>query len=302
MLDLKTHPARGGPYTITEAEFEIFRALIREQTGIVLSDRKRQLICTRLSGRLRHYGYTSFQQYHDHLMREDPEGAELRCMLNAMTTNKTSFFREEHHFSFLEERVLPSVSRRGERLGTAVPLRLWSAACSTGEEPYSIAMTLRREPMPPYIRDVRILASDIDTDVLAFAERAIYPEDRVGKIPPALLRRSFLRGRGQNEGTYRVRPELRQLVTFRRINFQDPSWPISAVFDCIFCRNVVIYFDKETQERLMHRLLNYLRPGGFLFLGHSESMLGMKVGLNCLGKTMYQKPAEPGEESLEEIS
>lgn len=291
-----------GLCTITEAEFQTFRALIREQTGIVLSGSKRQLICTRLSGRLRCHGFTSFQQYHDHLMHRDPEGVELRCMLNAMTTNKTSFFREEHHFSFLEERVLPCVSRRGERLRAAVPLRLWSAACSTGEEPYSIAMTLRRGPLPPHIRDARVLASDIDTDVLAFAERAIYPEDRTSKIPPALLRRCFLRGRGAHEGAYRVRPEVRQLVTFRCLNFQAPSWPISALFDCIFCRNVLIYFDKETQERLVRRMIGYLRPGGFLFLGHSESMLGMKVGLHYLGKTMYQKPAGPGDESLEETS
>jgi len=275
---------------VTGREFREFAAFVHRQTGIALNEAKRPLVCARLRKRLRHYGYTRLQQYYDHLIERDPEGEELVRMVNALTTNKTEFFREAHHFDLLRTEIL---ARR-----TAGPgprrLRVWSAGCSSGEEAYSIAFTVL-ESLPGVIDwDVRVLASDIDTDVLARAERGVYLAERAADVPTALRERYFLRGRGANEGLVRVRPEAARLVTFRRINLRDEAWPIRAAFDAIFCRNVLIYFDRALQQEVIRRLVEHLQPGGYLFLGHSESLLGMGMGLRPVGKTVY-KNAPRGE-------
>ena len=281
-----------GQFAITDREFRRFRLLVSQQTGISLGDSKRQLVCSRLARRLRHYGYATFSQYYEHLMERDPDGAELLRMIDAITTNKTDFLRESHHFDFLRSELLgPLVA--GARAGAPRSLRLWSAGCSSGEEPYSIALTIVDALPSAWTRDVKILASDIDTQVLAVAMEGVYPLDRVAVVPAALREKYFLRGRGGREGFVRVRPDVRQLVRFRRINLREDAWPIRAPFDSIFCRNVIIYFDRALQQRLVARFVDLLKPGGYLFLGHSESLLGMRVGLRCLGKTVYQKVDEP---------
>src|SRR5205809_759852 len=270
---------------VTGREFREFAAFVHRQTGIALNEAKRPLVCARLRKRLRHYGYTRLQQYYDHLTERDPAGEELVRMVNALTTNKTDFFREPHHFA----RLRTSVRGRGAAANGGRRLRIWSAGCSSGEEAYSIAFTILDELPDVAEWDVRILASDIDTDVLAQAEHGVYLAERLAGVPAQLRERYFLRGRGPSEGLVRVRPEVRRLVTFRRINLRDEAWPIRAAFDAIFCRNVLIYFDHALQRRVVRRLAEHLKPGGHLFLGHSESLLGMGPGLRSLGKTVYAK-------------
>jgi chemotaxis protein methyltransferase CheR len=280
-------PAGLDDFVVTDRDFRQFAALVRRQTGIALNETKRPLVCARLRKRLRHYGYVRLKQYYDHLTERDPTGEELVRMVNALTTNKTDFFREPHHFALIRADVLgPVVRANGARR-----LRIWSAGCSSGEEAYSIAFTVLDGVPDIAAWDVRILASDIDTDMLAHATRGVYLEERVAGVPPALRARYFMPGRGASEGLVRVRPEVRRLVTFRRINLRDEPWPIRVAFDAIFCRNVLIYFDRALQQEVVGRLVEHLTLGGHLFLGHSESLLGMTTGLRPVGKTVYQKVA-----------
>ncbi len=286
-----------GQFFISDREFQRIRALVYQHTGIALGETKRQLVCARLGKRLRHYGYSTFKQYYAHLTERDPMGEELRQMINAITTNKTEFFREKDHFAILSSEVLAPLVARA-RAGGRRSLRIWSAGCSTGQEPYSIALTVLEALANIWAWDVKILASDINTDVLAIAREGVYPADQVASVPRALLDRRFSWGRKAQKGLVRVRKEVRDLVTFRRINLHDDGWPIRTPFDVIFCRNVLIYFDRPAQERLVRRLMNLLKPSGFLFLGHSESLLGIQAGLELrhLGKTVYQRVS--GDEAL----
>jgi chemotaxis protein methyltransferase CheR len=278
-------PAGLDDVVITDREFRQFAAFVRRQTGIALNETKRSLVCARLRKRLRHYGYVRLKQYYDHLTERDPTGDELVRMVNALTTNKTDFFREPHHFARLRAGLLGRTATvNGPRR-----LRIWSAGCSSGEEAYSIAFTVL-DGLPEVAEwDVRILASDIDTDMLAQAERGVYLAERIAGVPAQLRERYFVRGRGSSEGLVRVRPEVRRLVTFRRIKLQDERWPIRVAFDAIFCRNVLIYFDRALQQEVVGRLVGLLTLGGDLFLGHSESLLGMSTGLRTVGRTVYQK-------------
>jgi chemotaxis protein methyltransferase CheR len=282
--------AHAAGLSITDAEFHRFRRLVHEQTGIALNDSKRPLLCARLGKRLRRWGYSTFSEYYTHLAERDPRGEELMRMVNAITTNKTDFFREGHHFAILRSHVA-AIAARAEGGGPRT-LRLWSAGCSSGEEPYSMAVTVLDALPRPGSWDVRILASDIDTDMLATAATGIYAEERVAAVPADLRRRYFVRGRGAQDGFVRVRGDVRDLITFRRINLRDDSWPIRTPLDAIFCRNVIIYFDRELQQRLAARFLELLKPGGVLFLGHSESLVGMRAGLENLGNTAYGKLAD----------
>lgn len=255
-----------GGRTITTPEFEEFRSLIRRETGICLKDTKRSLVTARLGRRLSDLGLSSFGEYYKFLNKQDSDGSELRRMINCITTNKTSFFREPNHFPVLAELVR---GRTGAN-GVVPPLRFWSAACSTGEEPYSMAITIRNAA--PAAQDVRILASDIDTDVLSRAESGTYEESDISDVGESVRRKFFLRGTGECAGLISVKPSIRALITFRQINLNAENWPIHTQFDAIFCRNVVIYFDHEVQARLFRRLAGYLKPHGLLFVGHSESL------------------------------
>ncbi|MGE0679655.1 MAG: protein-glutamate O-methyltransferase CheR [Candidatus Binatia bacterium] len=279
-----------GGFVITDEEFRFFRTLLMQEAGISLGEGKRHLVASRLAKRLRYFGFTSYKQYYHYLMTEDPSGDERLVMVNCLTTNKTDFFREGHHFDFLRERVLPALREKTLR-GAPRRLRIWSAACSSGEEPYTIAMTVREMFPASSGWDIRILASDIDTDILRRAERGIYDQERLAGVPENLQRKYFLRGKGQWEGSVRVRPELRELITFRRINFIDPVWPIHTCFDVIFCRNVIIYFDRETQRRLFERLAGYLDEDGYMMVGHSESLHWLGHLFVPLRGTIYQPRA-----------
>ncbi len=266
---------------ITEAEFTRFRDLILEETGIHLTDRKRQLLVSRLIPRLRLLGLHTFSDYYDQLTQKSSE-QERRIFINRITTNKTSFFREPHHFDFLKNRLIPHWRTHAQR-----PLRIWSAGCSSGEEPYTIAITVR-EVLGTGSSDLRILATDIDTEMLAQAQAARYSLESLTDIPPERKRKSFLRGYGDFEGLAEVRPEIRRLVEFRRLNFRDANWGIQERFDAIFCRNVIIYFDRSQQQRIVERLVSYLKPDGCYFSGHSENLYWLDQLLVSIEPTIYQ--------------
>ncbi len=268
--------ASGREFQFTDTDFERVRTLIYKHAGISLAPVKRDMVYSRLARRLRATGHTSFNTYLDHLEHSNAE--EWEGFINALTTNLTSFFREEHHFPIFAEHL--------RRIGNLRPVRIWCSAASTGEEPYSIAMTVL-ETFGNNAPQVSIIASDLDTNVLATAQRGIYPMERVEKLSPERLRRFFLKGTGTQEGMACVRPELQRMIEFRRINLLDPSWPLRAPLDVIFCRNVMIYFDKPTQYKILSRFAPLLQDDGLLFAGHSESFLHAADLFKSLGKTVY---------------
>ena len=267
---------------LTDKEFELFKHLIYQQVGIKLDEPKKTLLVSRLGKRLRDLHLSSYQAYYDCVSGEGG-GEELIKLLDLVSTNKTEFYREPVHFDFLRDQVLPEVQ-------SSRTLRIWSSASSSGEEPYTIAMTLS-DAIPDINRwDIKILASDISTRVLAKASSGIYEEERVSQLPNDLVKRHFLRGKGPQAGKLQVRPQVARLVAFRRINLMDPTFPIRSQLDVIFCRNVMIYFDRPTQTKLMEKFFRYLRPGGYLFIGHSESLQWIDHQFTYLRPTIYQKP------------
>ncbi|MDB4972729.1 MAG: methyltransferase protein [Myxococcaceae bacterium] len=269
-------------FRLSSEQFERFRRFVHQKSGLALRAEKQQLVCSRLARRLRELGIASFDEYFELVTQH--QAAELEHMLNALTTNKTSFFREAHHFDELRARVVEPYAAAQKR----DKLRIWSAGCSTGEEPYSILMTVL-DALPGWeSEDVRLLASDLDSEVLTSAERGVYAQERTEGLEPALCERWLIEGTGAMAGQLRVRRALRERVVFRRINFVEPSWPIRTSFDAIFCRNALIYFDAETQKKIVSRLLSFLKVGGYLFLGHSESMAGVRPELRSLGRTTYR--------------
>jgi chemotaxis protein methyltransferase CheR len=271
-------------FAYTRSDFAFLRKIAQERTGIVVSDDKFDMFYARLSRRVRKLGLRSFKEYCD-LVRNDSDGAELPELVNAITTNLTAFFREGHHFDYLANRVVPEHLARYPH---AWPLRIWSAGCSTGEEPYSIAITLLESLPSQRAGDAQILATDIDSNVLAKAAEGVYSTERVGGLAPERLRRWFLRGRGANEGHVRVKPEVRRTVEFDRLNLME-AWRMEPELDLIFCRNVIIYFGKEDKTRLVDRYADCLRPGGYLFIGHSESLFKISDRFELIGNTAYRK-------------
>jgi chemotaxis protein methyltransferase CheR len=270
---------------LTKTEFGQFQHLILAETGIHLNESKRILVQSRLARRLRGLGFQTYGEYLHHLAAQPPESPERREMINCITTNKTDFFRENHHFEFLRERVIPEARARAA-VGAAKQLRIWSAACSSGEEPYSIAVTILESLGTDRGWDVKILGSDIDTNVLAVAEAGVYEAERFKQVPETLLRRYFMRRK--SDGALLAGDPLKRMIRFRRINFIDPAWPIRTTFDVIFCRNVIIYFNRATQLRLFERLAHYLKPTGYLLVGHSENLHWMNELLVPVQNTIYQ--------------
>jgi chemotaxis protein methyltransferase CheR len=273
-----------GEFEFSDQDFQHIRRIINEVAGISLADGKRELVYSRLSRRLRQLGLRRFEEYCT-LLESGSDTAELSEFVNALTTNLTSFFREPHHFDFLGDELLPTLVR--ERSLTHRRLRIWSAGCSTGEEPYTIAMVLR-EALPAVGWDIKILATDLDSNVLATAQRGIYDWDRVKDLSEARRRRWFLKGCGAQAGQVRVAPALCDLITFRRLNLME-EWPMRGAFDIVFCRNVVIYFDKPTQQVLFDRFADRLIEQGHLFVGHSESLFKVTERFAPLGKTIYRR-------------
>jgi chemotaxis protein methyltransferase CheR len=261
---------------LNERDFATVRQLISDYAGIKLSLQKRNMVYNRLLRRLRARNMASFGDYLQLVQREGSD--EREAFVNALTTNLTAFFREPHHFDVLMTRARERAQRRGS------PLRCWSSACSTGEEAWSIAMVLREAECAG-----EVLGTDIDTEVLDTAQAGIYRLERTSSLPQERLRRHFLRGTGGNDGLVSVRPELRSLVRFGQLNLQSPVWPAQQPFDVIFCRNVVIYFDREFQKKLLGRLAELLVPGGLLMVGHSESFPSAHPGFRSVGRTAYER-------------
>ncbi|ABE50199.1 MULTISPECIES: CheR family methyltransferase [Methylobacillus] len=265
----------GKEFDFTEADFARVRKLIYQAAGISLSDSKHEMVYSRLARRLRATGMSSFQHYLDTL--ESGTGSEeWEAFTNALTTNLTSFFREHHHFPILAEHISKA----------AHPISIWCCASSTGEEPYSLAITAC-EAFGTLRPPVEIIATDIDTNVLATAAAGIYAYDRIEKLSIEQKKKFFLRGTGKQQGLVRVRDDLRKLVSFMPLNLLSSSWPISGPFDAIFCRNVMIYFDKPTQSSILKRFVPLLKPDGLLFAGHSENFLYATDAFRLLGKTVY---------------
>lgn len=272
-------------FEFADQDFQRIRRIINEIAGISLAEGKRELVYSRLSRRLRQLGLRRFDEYCRLLETGGEDNPELGEFVNALTTNLTSFFRESHHFDFLGKELLPTLIR--ERSLSNRRIRIWSAGCSTGEEPYSIAMVVR-ETLPAVGWDVKILATDLDSNVLATADRGVYDANRVKDLSEVRLRRWFQRGRDAQSGQVRVAPELRDLIVFRRLNLML-DWPMSGPFDVVFCRNVVIYFDKPTQRVLFERFADLLAERGHLFVGHSESLFKVTDRFVPLGKTIYRR-------------
>jgi chemotaxis protein methyltransferase CheR len=265
-------------FEFTAADFERVRKLLHQHAGIALSPAKQDMVYSRLARRVRASGDRSFAQYLARLERRDAQ--EWEPFINSLTTNLTSFFREAHHFEVLSRHLKAIAEKR--------PIRIWCSAASTGEEPYSIAMTVV-ETFNSLTPPVTIIASDLDTNVLAQGERGIYPAERVARLPPEQVSRHFLKGNGVPAGSVQAKPELRRLIAFRRINLLDAGWPVQGPLDVIFCRNVMIYFDKQTQYGILKKFVPLLREDGLLLAGHSESFLHATDLFRSLGRTAYER-------------
>jgi chemotaxis protein methyltransferase CheR len=266
-------------FLFTDSDFSKVRAMIHRRAGIALGEQKRQMVYSRLSRRLRELRLPEFSSYLE-LLESRQDGDEWQSFINSLTTNLTSFFREAHHFPVLAEHV-----RKARE-----PVTIWCSAASTGEEPYSIAITLI-EALGDKANAARVISTDIDTAVLAKAQAGVFTSDQVKALSPERLRRFFNKGTGSNAGKVRIRPEVAQLVKFSRLNLLDPSWSVKEPVDAIFCRNVMIYFDKPTQARLIERFAALLKPQGLFFAGHAESLLDNGRHFRLRGQTVYELAA-----------
>jgi chemotaxis protein methyltransferase CheR len=278
--DLQFGERRDREFAFTEKDFKRVCKLIYEYAGISLKPSKQDMVYSRLARRLRANGISNFRDYLELL--ENDKGVEWEAFVNSLTTNLTSFFREPHHFPLLAEHVVKQKGRH--------TISLWCSAASTGEEPYSIAMTMV-DAFGSFTPPVSIVATDVDTNVLAKAETGVYPAERIDKLDAGMVKRFFLKGTGAQSGFVRVRPELRAMITFRQLNLLSDSWPIRGPLDAIFCRNVMIYFDKATQLKILQRFAPLLRPDGLLFAGHSENFHNAIHLFRLRGKTVYEQVA-----------
>jgi len=277
----------GIPAVLKDREFNRFSRFIYDEVGIKMPPAKRTMLEARLQKRLKALGIKNFEEYADYVFCEEGRADELVHLIDVVTTNKTDFFREPAHFDYLVKSALPALIELHDA-GFRHPCRIWSAGCSTGEEPYTLTMVLSEfMGANPGFR-TSILASDISTVVLAKARNAIYTEDRVDTIPLQMKKKYLMRSRDKSRGLVRIMPALREMVSFRRLNFME-EFGLNEHMDIIFCRNVIIYFDKPTQERLLNKFCAQLVRGGYLFLGHSETISGLNVPLTAVASTVYRK-------------
>jgi chemotaxis protein methyltransferase CheR len=267
---------------LSDQNFRRISALVYEKCGINLHDGKKELVRARLGKRLRKTGFKDFNAYFKHL-NEDTDGWEMVHMLDAISTNQTFFFREEKHFEFLKEKVFPTYQASDPK-----KLRFWSAGCSSGEESYSLAMWLLEYFEKIASFDVKILATDISTKVLAKAARGVYPGKQLSKIPEHQLRKYFQRGYGRQEGYFRVKQPLTEMFEFSRHNLMDP-FEFKGTFNLILCRNVMIYFNNKTRQSLIDKLYDCLENGGYLLIGHAESLTGIKHRFRYIQPSVYKK-------------
>ena len=273
-------------FAFSDVDFRSLAQLAYDHAGIVLQESKREMVYGRLSRRLRALRLNTFRNYREYLATHE---RELESFINSLSTNHTKFFREAHHFDHLRGNVAVPFSKTGGQ-SLSGRLRIWSAGCSSGEEPYSIAAVLKREIPNIDQHNARILATDIDTDVLAKAARGVYPASSVDEVPESY--RSFFEMKKNGQGVAQVFMDhaVQKLVTYRQLNLLRP-WPFKGLFDAIFCRNVMIYFDSPTKEALVDRFMRQIKPGGWLYIGHSESLIGLHPGLESAGSTIYRRVA-----------
>lgn len=284
---------RGGLYLFSNAAmsrktFVRFQDFVQEELGIKMPDSKKTMLQARLLKRLRKVGMRNFEDYYDYVFSSRGREEEMVHMIDVITTNKTDFFREPGHFRYLQETALPELVRF-EGVGRRKKAMVWSAGCSTGEEPYTLAMVLKEFENRCRGFQFRILATDISTRVLDEARLGIYDEVDVEPVPMPLRKRYILRSKDPVRNLVRIVPELRSTVHFQRLNFMSSDFGIREAMDVIFCRNVIIYFDKPTQEKVLNRLCRHLIPGGYMFMGHSETLNGLDVPLVPVAPTVYRR-------------
>ncbi|HDH11213.1 MAG TPA: chemotaxis protein CheR [Nitrospirae bacterium] len=275
---------------LSEKDFKRLSKFIHSECGIKMPDSKKTMLESRLQKRLRRLRLTSFTEYCDYLFSPQGIENELVHMIDVVTTNKTDFFREPGHFDYLAQKALPElIALHGA--GIRKNLMVWSAGCSTGEEPYTLAIVLSEftERCPGFKFRYLILATDISTEVLEKAKHGIYEHERVDPLPPGMKKKYLLKGKNKSSGLVRIVPELRSKVRFRRLNFLEGDFGMREHMDIIFCRNVIIYFDRPTQEKLLIRFCRHLGPGGYIFMGHSETLHGMNLPLAQVAPTIYRK-------------
>jgi chemotaxis protein methyltransferase CheR len=268
-------------FAFTQKDFAFLSKIIHERTGIVVSDDKFNMFYSRLSRRVRGLKLTSFKEYCQ-VVRDDRDGTETSELINAITTNLTAFFRENHHFEYLSNTVFPELAQKN----TDRKIKVWSAGCSTGEEPYSLAITLKESPLLAHW-NIELKATDLDSNVVATASRGVYSMSRVEGMTRNRLKRWFFKGAGKQQGLVKVKPELNKMIEFGQLNLMD-NWSQEPQ-DVIFCRNVIIYFNKDTKTKLVEKYANSLKPGGYLFIGHSESLYKISDRFELIGNTIYRK-------------
>jgi chemotaxis protein methyltransferase CheR len=271
---------------ISNADFVRLRSFIYAQSGINLSVEKKTMLELRIKRRLKDLNLTSFSEYCEYLFGRQGQKNEIVHFLDVVTTNKTDFFREPDHFDYMVQKALPEILARK---GCERQMLVWSAGCSTGEEPYTLAMIMNEFGQSHAGFQFRVLATDLSTTVLDKAKLGVFSEEVVTPVASDLRRKYFMRGRDRSSHLLRVVPELRQLIEFRRLNLKDADYGLSEKADIIFCRNVIIYFDRETQEQILQKLTHYLLPGGYCFVGHSEALHGMDLPLVPIGPALYRR-------------
>ncbi len=276
-------------YRLSEEEFELFRDLIRKHIGISFSRTNPVTLQRKLASRLNHLRLDSYRSYYHYLLHDKDRERELRQLINKITVEQTAFFRHKKQFEHLANIILPQIAAQKN---TTKTLHIWSAGCATGEEPYSIAMVVNEMFEGVDSWDIKILASDIDTNALKFAYKGLYPRYRVDEVPSAYLRKYFKEEVGRDEGFYMVKEDLRKNILFRRLNFMDSEFPFRSSVNIIFCRNVMIYFDAELRKNLVDRFFRLLEPDGFLCLGASESLIGVDNRFALLSHATYQKQGQ----------
>jgi chemotaxis protein methyltransferase CheR len=281
-------PVISAPPVMTDADFRRLSAFIEGELGIRMPATKRVMLESRLQKRLRRFGFDSYKAYVDYVFSDEGRESELINMIDAVTTNKTDFFREAEHFDYLVGKILPTAEAR-DGAGIARPFNLWSAGCSTGEEPYTLAMVLEERRTVDQRFSYRIFASDLSSQVLDKAREAVYEESKVEVVPMSFKKKYMLKSKEQDRALVRMKPEIRAKVRFARINFMDDRYPVNETFDAIFCRNVIIYFERPIQESILGKLCAHLHQGGWLILGHSETLTGMGLPLRSVAPTIYER-------------
>ncbi|EMN46194.1 MULTISPECIES: protein-glutamate O-methyltransferase CheR [Leptospira] len=280
-----------GIITISDEEFQFVKSLMYKETGIFLADHKKIMVQSRLNGRAKHFGLKSVSEYIGRLRADHGFfNSELTELINRITTNKTDFFRENHHFEFLKDTFFPSLEEKAAKNGKKI-LRIWSSACSTGEEPYTLAITCLEYFAHKSGWDIKIYASDIDTNVINTAKEGIYKEDRLLPVDDKLKNKYFTKLKDPERGelSYQAKQQLKDLIDFRKVNLLETPYPIPEKMDCVFCRNVIIYFDKQTQKKIFENFEVVLKDRGLLVIGHSETLFGISDSYKFLGHTVYQK-------------